>query len=239
MKDLFIIKAGTTFPTMVKTLGDFDQWTASGLGDTGLEIRIVDAEHGESLPAGETCAGVVITGSHAMVTDRLPWSVRVEEWIITLLEGRVPLLGVCYGHQLLAQAMGGRVGFHPHGMEIGTVDIHLLPDAVHDPLFGSLPNSFPVHATHSQTVLELPAGAVCLASNPFESHHAYRLGDRAWGVQFHPEYNATVMRSYIVEQGRELEAMGRDISDLVSAVIETPVAARVLRNFGKMVNHLQ
>jgi len=235
MKKLYIIKVGATFPAITKQLGDFDSWTATALFSADVETAIVDAEHGASLPEPEECAGAVITGSHSMVTDNLPWSLKLEGWIPSLLKAGTPLFGICYGHQLLARAAGGRVGFHPRGKEIGTVTVHLLPDCADDPLFRLLPQSFLVHVTHAQTVLSLPAGAVCLASNDYEPHHAFRIGDWAWGVQFHPEYNAEIMRSYIKEQTYGLELAGTDVSRLLCEVAETPVAAETLRNFGKIV----
>jgi GMP synthase (glutamine-hydrolysing) len=235
MKRLYIIKAGTTFPATAREFGDFDQWTAKTLGLADGEIVIVDAEHGAALPATGECAGVVITGSHAMVTDHLPWSVKLQEWIPSLLKAGTPLFCICYGHQLLAQAAGGRVGFHPHGKEIGTVTVHLLPECANDPLFQSLPQSFLVHVTHSQTVPALPKGAIRLAANAHEHNHAFRLGDWAWGVQFHPEYSADIMRSYIHEQAEELESAGLNVSKILYCVSETPFAAETLRNFGNLV----
>ncbi len=235
MKRLYIIKAGTTFPATAKQFGDFDRWTAATLGITDVEIDIVDAENGADLPSVQECAGAVITGSHSMVTDNLPWSVRLEEWILSLLHTDTPLFGICYGHQLLAKAAGGQVGFHPRGEEIGTVKVALLPDCVDDPVFQSLPQSFLAHVTHEQTVLRLPTGAVRLAANEYEPNHAFRLGGWAWGVQFHPEYSTDILRSYIREQKEELEVAGRNVTELLNTVSETPYAAQTLRNFGKVV----
>lgn len=236
MKRLYIIKAGSTFPAIAKQFGDFDTWTAAALGPVDIETCILDSEHSATLPVAGDCAGVVITGSHAMVTDDLPWSVKIEEWIPSLLEAHIPLFGICYGHQLLSRASGGQVGFHPRGKEIGTVPVHLLPDCANDALFCSLPQTFFVHVTHSQTVLRLPPNATCLAANAYEPNHAFRLGDCAWGIQFHPEYNTDIMRSYIKEQADELESAGRDVSELLHSVVETPVAAETLRIFSLMIS---
>jgi len=233
---LYIIKAGSTYPAIAGRLGDLDGWTLAVLGTVAADTCIIDAEHGADLPPAAQCAGIIVTGSHSMVTDNLPWSVRLEDWIPSLLEADVPFLGICYGHQLLARAAGGEVGFHPGGIEMGTVPIHVLAPGTHDPLFRSLPLTFSVHAAHSQSVLRLPPSAVHLAGNAHEPNHAFRIGAHAWGVQFHPEYNADIMRYYIVEQADELGSAGLDIRGLLGAVAETPCAAQVLRNFARIVD---
>ncbi|MCW8820732.1 MAG: hypothetical protein OQK45_00780, partial [Sulfurovum sp.] len=71
MKKLYIIKAGTTFASTAEQFGDFDQWTITAMGEVSVELATVDVEHGASLPLAEECSGVVITGSHSMVTDDL------------------------------------------------------------------------------------------------------------------------------------------------------------------------
>lgn len=235
MKKIYILKVGTTFPVTKKNHGDFDQWTAVGLQYSGIEIEVTDVEHGEPFPELCDCAGAVITGSHSMVTERQPWSVASEQWLQTLLKEQIPIFGVCYGHQLLAQAAGGQVGYHPKGKEIGTVNIQSHPDCTNDPVFHHLPETFLGHTTHAQSVLQLPNEAVCLASNSHEPHHAFRIGKCAWGVQFHPEYNEPIMKSYIEEQADELNQLGMDIPQLSCEVKETPAAAQLLQNFSEYV----
>lgn len=239
MKKLNIIKIGTTFPETQQSLGDFDRWTSDALGPLEIEPGIVDVEHGEPLPEAGECAGVVITGSHSMVTDELSWSLRLEAWLQSLLEAQVPILGICYGHQLLARAAGGEVGFHPQGMEIGTVSVRATAQSSSDPLFAGLPESFAAHTTHSQTVLKLPEGAVRLAFNAHEANHAFRLGECAWGVQFHPEYTAVIMQAYIREQGAQIEKAGGDVSRLLDEVSETPMASSILQGFAGYVEGLR
>ena len=235
----YIIKIGTTFPATRKRFGDFDAWTLAAIGPAAVGTAVVDAEHNQPLPPADQCAGVAITGSHAMVTEELPWSLELERWIPSLLEAGVPLVGICYGHQLLAKAMGGEVRYHPRGREIGTVEIQLLPEAADDVLFGPLPPRFDAHVSHAQSVKRLPAGAVRLAENSFEPNHAFRLGNCAWGVQFHPEYDTGIMRSYIETQADELTRAGRDVPELLRGVTETPQAVGMLRNFARFVESRQ
>ena len=235
MQKLYIVKTGTTFPETLKQLGDFDDWTRTALGETAVAVHTLDVENGTEFPPPNDCAGVVITGAHAMVTDDLPWSLALEHWIRALLPAEVPLFGICYGHQLLARASGGEVGFHPGGKEIGTVEVNCLEAADRDVLFRQLPGSFPAHVTHAQTVLTLPPGAIRLASNGFEPNHAFRLGPSAWGVQFHPEYSTDIMRAYIREQADDLEGAGRDVAGLLENVGPTPAATDLLKGFARLV----
>src|SRR5690606_27402387 len=142
----------------------------------------VDVEGGDALPGRDGFAGVLVTGSAAMVTERLDWSERAAGWLREAAHAGVPVFGICYGHQLLAHALGGEVGDNPNGREMGTVAIDLLPDAASDPLFAGLPASFPAQATHLQSVLRAPEGATVLARSVHDACHAFRWGDTAWGV---------------------------------------------------------
>jgi len=234
MKKLFIIKAGSTFKETAKNYGDFEEMTLRGSGLERELVDVVDVVRSGQLPSPENCCGAIITGAHCMVTDNLPWSLAVETWIQTLVKAEIPLLGICYGHQLLGRAMGGQVGYHPQGKEVGTFDIRLRPECREDPLFSGLPAQFPVHTTHSQSVLALPPGAVLLAENDFEPHHAFRLGTCAWGVQFHPEYDSRIMRDYIIAQADSLTDVGRKPAALLSAVRETPAANSTLKKFASL-----
>ena len=235
MRTLWIIKAGTTFPDTARRHGDFEQWTLDSLGWDRHGAAIWDARLGQPLPAPSQCAGVVVTGSHAMVTDALPWSVRLEKWIPEVVEREIPFLGICYGHQLLARAMGGRVDYHPRGREIGTVRIELLAAANTDPIFSGLSGQPLVHVVHSQTVLQLPPAAERLARNDFEPNHAFRIGPAAWGIQFHPEYNRRIMCAYIEELSHELRATDHDVAALLKSVRDAPEGRDVLLRFADHV----
>jgi GMP synthase (glutamine-hydrolysing) len=235
MKQLYIIKAGTTFSSTLESLGDFDDWIITALGRTEFPVIVIDVVQGNPLPLPEECSGVIVTGSHAMVTDNQPWSLRIESWIPTLIAAGVPFLGICYGHQLLGRAMGGAVGYNPNGREIGTVAITLTPESKNDPLLNDIQSTFQAHTTHAQSVLTFPSDAVLLAGNTHDPHHAFRIGTSAWGVQFHPEYTAEVMQAYITAQAESLIKKGRNVENMLLEVKETPFARKVLSNFGSLV----
>lgn len=204
-KPVLIVTAGNTFPDVRQMQGDFDDWIAAGLGESVPQLR-VDARKQLEFPFPAELSGVVITGSHAMVTDREPWSERLAAWLKTCVQAQVPMLGICYGHQLLAHALGGQVGNRPEGIEIGTHTIRLTEAAAEDPLFQTMPQQFGAQLVHKQSVLGLPPDAVLLASGENEAHQAYRVGPCAWGVQFHPEFSVVAMQAYLDKAAAEVRA---------------------------------
>lgn len=231
MKDPFlIIETGQPAGRLKRHKG-FPHWIRVAAGLQADEAVVVNVEAGESLPATtEGFAGVMITGSAAMVTERHPWSERAADWLRDAAHQEVPLLGICYGHQLLAHALGGEVGWLPQ-REMGTVEIRQHAHAQNDPLFGGLPLAFPAHATHMQTVSVPPGGSVVLAESDQDACHAFRWRDHVWGLQFHPEFSRTTMQGYVGARADALRAEGtcpRTLSDQVSA---TPSARQVLRRF--------
>lgn len=211
--------------------GDFAHWirVAAGLPRDGAVV--IDVQAGDTLPNREGFAGVIVTGSAAMVTDRLAWSEATAAWLRDAAHAGLPVFGICYGHQLLAHALGGEVGDNPVGREMGTVEIELLPAAAQDPLFAPLPASFDAQLTHLQAVLRVPAGAEVLARSAADPCQAFRWGDNAWGVQFHPEFSATHMRGYIEARKIALQREGLDPRAMLAAVGACPQARRVLRRF--------
>ena len=234
-RPLLVLKLGQTHEHIREQLGDFDEWIAAGLRLGGAtEVVSVDPRAGEVLPEPESVAGIVITGSHAMVSDREPWSEALVPWLRRAVSSETPLLGICYGHQLLAHAMGGEVTHHPDGVEIGTITVQQLDATGRDPLFSALPLAFEALSVHWQSVRRLPEGAVRLASSAHEQNHAFRVGKQAWGVQFHPEFSVEALRAYLDGLGPTLAREGRDAAQIAAQLRATPVAASVLPAFARL-----
>jgi len=231
MKPILIVKTGGTYPDMAVRWGDFEEMFIRRLDPASGPIETIRPFAGDPLPALPSLAGVIVTGSHDMVTERHPWSEKTADWIRQAVEVQVPVLGVCYGHQLLAHALGGVVGDNPKGKEFGTVAIQCSHQAAHDTLFKGLPDTFFAQACHSQSVLKLPSGATLLASSAMDPHHAFVVGDCAWGVQFHPEFDAEVVQAYIRRFSEDLAAQGADVEHVLSGVRETPRSEELLRRF--------
>ena len=238
MKPLLIIKTGSAFARLQPEFGDFDDFVLNQIpGIDNVLVAAVFKRHW--LPAYDTISGVIITGSHAMVTDREDWSEFVAEWLRGIAANTLPVLGICYGHQLLAHAWGGDVGYHLHGKEIGTVGINLTDAGCQDSLLSCMPPSFIGHVTHAQTVLRLPDGATVLARNEHEPHQAFVINGNQWGVQFHPEFNAIIERTYVAEQKDELMLAGRNLPAIESSVQEHPYGQQLIQRFAALAGIIQ
>jgi GMP synthase (glutamine-hydrolysing) len=235
VKPLLIVKTGRTFPAIAARYGDFEDWIISGMALPRDQFLVVSPFLSQPLPAANEVSGVVITGSHAMVSDAEVWSVKTADWLKKIATTNLPILGICYGHQLIAEALGGNVGFHPGGREIGMVKMTKTPAAASDPLFSGLPKTLMVHVAHAQSVLRLPARAELLASNNFEPHHAFVIDNHIWGVQFHPEFNEAITKAYILELQETLQREGFDPSQLISSLKPSPYGAVLLRKFSDIV----
>jgi GMP synthase (glutamine-hydrolysing) len=140
--------------------------------------------------------GVVSLGAFASVCDEetIPW-IRTEiELLENALAQQVPVLGVCFGAQILARAAGGRV-FAAPAPEMGWLDIATTEDARIDPVIGALGDSWSALDFHFDT-FELPPEAIMLGSTP-QFPQAYRIGSCAWGIQFHIEATAEILDEWM------------------------------------------
>ncbi len=235
MLPLLIIKTGSSVPTLEPSFGDFEDWIAAQLDDIDVTLDVCRVDLDQPLPEIAEFSGAIVSGSSAMVTDRLEWSERTAKWLAEAVATDLPILGICYGHQLLAHALDGRVARNPSGREIGTVAVRLTGHAATDPLFGQLPTVIEVQETHSESVSTLPSGAVHLAESDLVPHQAFRIEDSAWGVQFHPEFSRTIIRGYLESRREAIESEGIDVDRLIREAKETPFGRQILRRFAEIV----
>lgn len=230
-KPILIIQAGTPSNDLREREGDVPDWFQKALELQTDAVDVVRVFEGEVLPKPGVHQVAIITGSWAMVTDRLDWSEATANWIRAAMEVHMPLFGVCYGHQLMAHALGGKVDYHPAGLEVGCQEVEVLPGAADDPLVGTLPSRFDAHLTHLQTVLVPPPDAVVLAKSAFDPHQIVRYGPNAISTQFHPEFTPGISAACVLRRADMLRNEGRDPEAMLVNLHETPVALGLLRRF--------
>jgi GMP synthase (glutamine-hydrolysing) len=231
---LLIIKPGQKLPTLAHVPGDFDSWILQGMGPPAVATQVVRVHEGEPLPDAALVRAVVISGSGAMVTDGSGWIEATAAWLRGAAERGLPMLGICFGHQLLAHALGGCVDDNPNGIEVGTVQVDWMPEARGDWLFEGLSGQSLVQASHRQSVLALPPGARWLARSLLERHHAFAWGDHVWGVQFHPEFSPDIVRQYVDYYAERLIAEGRDPETLRQEVQASDLGPQLLQRFARL-----
>jgi GMP synthase (glutamine-hydrolysing) len=223
---LLIIQTGST-----QLHGDYPHWFERTLG---FEMAVLRAHEGEQLgPALDRVRprGIIVSGSPLSVTEKAPWMLRLGEDLLRAGARGTPVLGVCFGHQLLARAAGGDVVENPRGREIGTVRVQLTEPGRKDVLFAWASGAeIEVQATHVDAVDPLPPGATVLASNENTAAQAYRLSETIAAVQFHPELWDAAMRDLILSRREKLAAEGLDAGALAAQVREVEASA-ILRAF--------
>lgn len=226
-----LLVLGDAPPFVHQRSGNYDHMFSihTGLGKmNAVHIRV---HAGEKIGDPSAYSGAVLTGSPAMVTDKRPWSEYAAGWLREALVAGLPLFGVCYGHQLMAHAFGGKVGYNRNGLASGTCDVLLTPEGLADPLTGELPARFPANLAHSQSVAELPDGAVVLARAGHDPHHLVRYAPRAVGAQFHPEFDESTMKTYLDFFARELPSRAGNFAAEREFVKPTPEAAGLIARF--------
>jgi GMP synthase (glutamine-hydrolysing) len=235
MTALLVIKAGDALPAIAAKRRDLETWIAAGAGLSLADVQVVRVFRGETLPEPQTVPGVIITGASANVTDLELWSENTARWLQRAVELDKPVLGICYGHQLLAHALGGEVRANPRGREIGTVDVKLNATSRQDPLFGRFAEVLHLPVCHEQAVVRLPPRASVLGATALDTHHVVRYGATAWGVQFHPEFDANIVRAYIDALRDDMQGEGLDAEAIWHSATDTADGTFVLRRFAEIV----
>ena len=175
-----------------------------------LDADLAEFSVQEELPETFAFDAAVVTGSRASVYWDDPWIASLTEWVGSAVERGLPVLGICFGHQVLAAALGGRVE------DMGEYEIGYR-EVDHDdgPLLSGIETPMTVFTTHSDAVTELPPDAETFATNEY-GVHGFRLG-HAFGVQFHPEYDRQTAKA--VTRGKDLP--DERIEGVLSGITET------------------
>jgi GMP synthase (glutamine-hydrolysing) len=229
---LLVVQTGTAAEPVRRAHGDYPDWFSHAVGRT---LPVLRAHTGEKLDRAAVARfkpdGIIVTGSPSSVTERAPWMLDLGHALLDLGAQGMPVLGVCFGHQLLARCAGGDVVLNPRGREIGTVKVSLTRNGRRDPLFAWCEGEMiEAQATHVDAVDQLPSRAVVLAGNENTPAQAFRLSETIAAVQFHPELTAAAMKALIESRKDKLAAEGLDAQALQKDVREVK-AAQILRAF--------
>lgn len=239
MTRVLVLRTGQPVNRVQAHCGPFVNLFDRGLNADGHAVPVVVEEldvtaraPGDPLPSLAAYHGAIMTGSPAFVGDDEGWMRWGAALLGELLAQELPLLGVCFGHQLLGRHLGSDVGPNPRGREMGTIDVEIEP-AADDPLLAALPRRFEAQVTHRDVIRGPSAALEVLGKAPHDPHHVVRAGRRAWGLQFHPEFDDAVMRLYLEARRDVFDQEHGDGSSerRLSRVRPTPVAASILTRF--------
>jgi GMP synthase-like glutamine amidotransferase len=196
---------------------------AEWLPAAGLELVEVHPWDGEDLPADlDGFDALVVMGGPQQAYDdgSAPWLPATKALLRAAVAGRVPTLGICLGGQLLAEATGGRVAKGAEGVEAGARLVAKRDAAWDDELFDQVPFTPTVVQWHEDAIVDLPPGAVLLASSSRYANQAFRVGDRAWGLQFHIETPPEMVRHWGAEYGAAVVEAGLDPAALAERAVD-------------------
>ncbi|MFJ8146439.1 type 1 glutamine amidotransferase [Streptomyces sp. NPDC096048] len=215
--------------------GRFGDWLVSD----GLSLDVVHAYAGTPLPRRLAHEGVMVLGGGCLPDDdvRAPWLAPTRALVAEAVERGTPVFGICLGGQLLAHVAGGTVRADHGEPELGSTPLTVRAEAGSDPLFRGLPERVTAVEHHVDAVTALPPDSAWLMESERCPYQAFRVGDRAWGVQFHPEAGADRVRSWAPER---IRAKGLDPEELTRRAERDETAAEgvwreVARRFAAVV----
>ena len=229
---LIVLRAGDAAAPVAVRRGEFFSWIRREAGDLWPgEWAEHDVRTDAPLPGPRDAAAFIMTGSSSSVTERAPWMLLAEDLVRQIVDAGMPFFGICFGHQLLGQALGGLVAKNPNGREIGTVEVRVVPHGPRDSMLDGLGDRFRANHTHMDSVVELPPGAVRLAETDLETNAAFSLSGVVKAVQFHPEFDGDSMRGYIEARAHLIEGEGGDAKAILARATDAPGGAATLQNW--------
>lgn len=230
-RPLAIWTTGRPVPRAESARGSFFSMITRGLrqGYAG-EFLDVQAEHAESYPVPREVCGIVVSGSPARIGTRDPWMLRAMDALRVAHAHGTPILGICFGHQLLGEALGGSVTPNPNGREIGTVDLEVHTQ---DRLLDGITAPPIVVMTHLDSIVTIAQSTTLLGSTGLDRHAALRFSETTWGVQFHPEMDEEVVGHYIEDRRAEIEAEGLNPDRILRQRRPSEYGKQLLSRFGR------
>ncbi|GHE92586.1 glutamine amidotransferase [Aliiroseovarius zhejiangensis] len=185
-----ILQTGHSPDEVRDDLGDYGQMFTRLLDGHGYDFTIYSVVDNEFPDGPEAADGWLITGSKHGAYEDHDWIEPLEDLIRAIRDADRPLVGVCFGHQIIAQALGGKVEKFDGGWAVGRQVYDMNGDKI------------ALNAWHQDQVTELPEGARVFASNDFCENAGLMIGDRIMTIQPHPEFTAKMIDALIKYRGR-------------------------------------
>ncbi len=217
-----ILQTGHAPDALRPTHGDYPDLFQQLLRDRDLTFRTWSVVDGEFPEGPYDAEGWLITGSRFGAYEDHPWIPSLENLIRDIYAENVPMVGICFGHQIIAQALGGKVEKYPGGWSVGRTEYDFGGELI------------ALNAWHQDQVTQRPETAKLVASSPFCENAALVYGDRIFTVQAHPEFNRPFLAEMIEKRGRGL--VPDPLLDTAKASVEQPIddaklADRIARFF--------
>ena len=181
-----ILLCGHAMPEVEKNHGDFDAMFARLLDGRGLSFRPYDVENMEFPKSPGEMDGWLLTGSKHGVYENHPFIPPLEDFIRTSHTAKAPMVGICFGHQIIAQALGGKVEKYSGGWSVGRTGYDFTSG-----------DTLMLNAWHQDQVIRAPEGAATVASNEFCTYAALTYGEHIYTVQPHPEITGPILADYV------------------------------------------
>lgn len=217
-----ILQTGLAPEALSEEMGDYPDMFARLLDGQGFTFRTFRVVEGEFPASVHDCDGWLITGSRHGVYEDHPWIPPLEQFIRDAFAARVPVVGICFGHQIVAQAMGGKVERFDGGWAVGATEYDFAGEKL------------VLNAWHRDQVTRPPEGARVIATNDFCANAALLYDDRAFTVQAHPEFRPEFVDGLMKTRGKGLvpdEVMAAAAQRLADPIQDRTMAGRIAAFF--------
>ena len=194
MSKIIILSAGPGLPEIVNEYGHSSDWIPNILSKYSIDFKVKKAYENDFGPI-DGVDGWIITGSKYSVYDDIAWIQNLQKHLINVFSTNKPVLGICFGHQLIAKALGGKVVKNHLGWELGSFQINLTDKGKNSSLFNGINELDYFYESHQDVVSKMPENATLLASNK-KGNQSFKYKN-IYGVQFHPEFSFDITKKLI------------------------------------------